>query len=73
MDIVSDAESLPFAPAFVAGDILPQDARLIAAAPAMLAALECLRPAMIRDGDPHNYLPLVDAVLAQARGEQASA
>lgn len=36
-DIVSDGA--PFAPSFVAGDILPQDAQLIAATPDLLAAL----------------------------------
>lgn len=39
-DVVSDGAE--FSPSFVAGDILPEDAQLIAAAPALLAALEKL-------------------------------
>jgi hypothetical protein len=38
LDVVSDGAE--FSPAFVAGDILPDDARLIAAAPELLAALK---------------------------------
>lgn len=38
VDIVS--EGAPFSPSFVAGDILPDDAALMIAAPDLLAALE---------------------------------
>lgn len=38
-DVVSDGEV--FSPAFVAGDVLEQDAQLIAAAPELLDALKC--------------------------------
>lgn len=38
LDVVSDGTE--FSPSFVAGDILPEDARLIAAAPDLLAALQ---------------------------------
>lgn len=50
VDIVSDAESLPFTPSFVAGDILPADARIIAAAPVMLAVLDSIE-ACLSAGD----------------------
>jgi hypothetical protein len=40
MDIVTKTGE--WTPAFIAGDILPEDARLIASAPEMLAALELI-------------------------------
>ncbi len=49
MDVVSPVTT--FAPSYVAGDILPEDARLIAAAPDLLEALaEC-----ITDPGAHAY------------------
>ena len=41
-DIVSNGTD--FSPAFIAGDILPQDAKAIAAVPDLLAALEYALP-----------------------------
>lgn len=40
MDIVDDGAE--FSPAFVAGDIMPEDARLMASSPRLLASLENL-------------------------------
>lgn len=40
---------LPFAPSFVAGDMLPQDAALLVAAPDLLAALEETRDYFLDD------------------------
>ena len=67
VDIVSDAESLPFTPSFVAGDILPEDARLIAAAPAMLDALMHALYALYDYGDS-SVVAQVEAAIALARG-----
>lgn len=48
-DVVSDGTV--FHPSYVAGDILEADARLIAAAPEILAALEAALKPLIRLGD----------------------
>lgn len=45
MDIVSTSGE--WNPAFIAGDILPDDARLIASAPELLAALEAMTKAYV--------------------------
>jgi len=79
VDIVSHADDLPFTPSFVAGDILPADARLIAAAPAMLEALELALEEIRQyhaDEDCKGGCPAQEALtagraaIAQARGEQ---
>ena len=64
MDIV--ATSGEWNPAFVAGDILPEDARLIAAAPDLLSALERLAHPMADDDD----LDYARDVIAKAKGQQ---
>jgi len=64
MDIV--ATSGEWNPAFVAGDILPEDARLISAAPDLLAALERLAHPMADDED----LDYAREVIAKAKGGQ---
>jgi hypothetical protein len=62
MDIV--ATSGEWNPAFVAGDILPSDARLIASAPDLLSALERLTHPMADDDD----LDYAREVIAKAKG-----
>jgi hypothetical protein len=64
MDIVTIAGE--WNPAFVAGDILPEDARLIASAPDLLAALERLAHPMADDDD----LDHARAIIAKAKGQQ---
>ena len=64
MDIV--ATSGEWNPAFVAGDILPEDAHLIASAPDLLAALERLTHPMADDDD----LDYARDVIAKAKGQQ---
>jgi hypothetical protein len=64
MDIV--ATSGEWNPAFVAGDMLPEDARLIAAAPDLLSALERLTHPMADDED----LDYAREVIAKAKGLQ---
>ena len=64
MDVVTTSGE--WNPAFVAGDILPADARLIAAAPDLLAALERLAHPMADDED----LDYAREVIAKAKGGQ---
>ena len=62
MDVVTTSGE--WNPAFVAGDILPSDAHLIAAAPDLLAALERLAHPMADDED----LDYARAIIAKAKG-----
>ena len=64
MDVV--ATSGEWNPAFVAGDILPADARLISSAPDLLAALERLSHPMADDDD----LDYARGIIAKAKGLQ---
>jgi hypothetical protein len=64
MDIVTTTGE--WNPAFVAGDILPEDARLIASAPDLLSALERLAHPMADDDD----LDYAREVIRKARGGQ---
>jgi len=64
MDIVTKTGE--WNPAFVAGDILPEDARLIASAPDLLSALERLVHPMADDDD----LDYARAIIRKARGGQ---
>ena len=64
MDVVTTSGE--WNPAFVAGDILPADAHLIAAAPDLLAALERLAHPMADDED----LDYAREVIAKAKGQQ---
>ena len=64
MDIVTTSGE--WNPAFVAGDILPEDARLIASAPDLLSALERLAHPMADDDD----LDYARAIIAKAKGQQ---
>ena len=64
MDIVTTSGE--WNPAFVAGDILPSDAHLIASAPDLLAALERLAHPMADDDD----LDYAREVIAKAKGQQ---
>ncbi len=63
MDIVTTTGE--WNPAFVAGDILPEDARLIASAPDLLSALERLAHPMADDDD----LDFARAIIAKAKGQ----
>jgi hypothetical protein len=63
MDIVTTSGE--WNPAFVAGDILPEDATLIASAPDLLSALERLAHPMA-DDDDLNY---ARAIIAKAKGQ----
>ena len=63
MDIVSTSGE--WNPAFIAGDILPDDARLIASAPELLAALERLVHPMADDED----LDYAREIISKAKGE----
>jgi len=63
MDIVTIAGE--WNPAFVAGDILPEDARLIASAPDLLSALERLAHPMADDDD----LDYARAIIRKAKGQ----
>lgn len=74
-DIVTDA--LPFAPSFVAGDIMPEDARAMAELPAILAALrDCVEsleaamedPEADRDAMPPPALDRARLLLARLDG-----
>jgi len=62
MDIVTKTGE--WNPAFVAGDILPEDARLIASAPDLLSALERLAHPMADDDD----LDYAREVIRKAKG-----
>ena len=64
MDVVTTSGE--WNPAFVAGDILPEDAHLIAAAPDLLAALERLAHPMADDDD----LDYARAIIAKSKGQQ---
>jgi hypothetical protein len=67
MDIVTTSGE--WNPAFVAGDILPEDARLIASAPELLSALESLVADFERIiGRPIEAEHEAKAVIAKARG-----
>jgi hypothetical protein len=63
MDIVTTTGE--WTPAFIAGDILPEDARLIASAPDLLSALERLAHPMADDDD----LDFARAVIRKAKGQ----
>jgi hypothetical protein len=63
MDIVTTTGE--WNPAFIAGDILPEDARLIASAPDLLSALERLAHPMADDDDLHHAF----AIIAKAKGQ----
>ena len=63
MDIVTTSGE--WNPAFIAGDILPEDARLIASAPDLLSALERLAHPMADDDD----LDFARAIIAKAKGQ----
>ena len=62
MDVVTTSGE--WNPAFVAGDILPADAHLIASAPDLLAALERLAHPMADDDD----LDYARQIIAKAKG-----
>jgi hypothetical protein len=64
MDVVTTSGE--WNPAFVAGDILPADAHLIASAPDLLSALERLIHPMADDDD----LDYAREVIARAKGLQ---
>jgi hypothetical protein len=64
MDIVTTTGE--WNPAFIAGDILPEDARLIASAPDLLSALERLAHPMADDDD----LDFARAIIRKAKGQQ---
>jgi hypothetical protein len=69
MDIVSTSGE--WNPAFIAGDILPDDARLIASAPELLVALERIESAL--EHEPEIYadiLSITRAAIAKAKGQQ---
>ena len=68
MDIVTTTGE--WTPAFIAGDILPEDARLIASAPELLSALESL----VADfeqiiGRPIEAEHEAKAIIAKAKGQ----
>ena len=64
MDVVTTSGE--WTPAFVCGDMLPEDARLIASAPDLLSALERLTHPMADDED----LDYAREVIARAKGLQ---
>ena len=67
MDIVTTTGE--WTPAFIAGDILPEDARLIASAPELLSALESLVADFERIiGRPIEAEHEAKAVIAKAKG-----
>ena len=67
MDIVTTTGE--WTPAFIAGDILPEDARLIASAPELLSALESLVADFERIiGRPIEAEHEAKAIIAKAKG-----
>jgi hypothetical protein len=64
MDVVTTSGE--WTPAFVCGDMPPEDARLSASAPDLLSALERLTPPMADDED----LDYAREVIARAKGLQ---
>lgn len=76
-DIVSTCNGLEFRPAFVAGDVLPEDAALISAAPDLPAACEGTlerleRAVTLRGGvfgDDYRAIEAARAAIAKAKGE----
>lgn len=79
MDIVSTSGE--WNPSFVAGDILPNDARLIASAPELLAALEIILSSTCGDVGDDGYagcirieakaLERARAAISKAKGSEA--
>jgi hypothetical protein len=74
VDIVSTLGE--FAPSFIAGDALPEDARLIAAAPDLLSALNLLldklhahAPGLITDRHTESAITKAESAIAKAKGE----
>jgi hypothetical protein len=74
MDIVTIAGE--WNPAFVAGDILPEDARLIASAPELLSALEAVTKAyveLVQSDYPPSWSAEKDSEVIAARAAIAKA
>lgn len=73
VDIVTTAGD--FSPSFVAGDALPEDARLIASAPDLLDALNAAYNALawpdddMTDEEEEELLESIRAALRKAKGE----
>lgn len=68
LDVVSNGTE--FQPSFVAGDMMPDDARLIAAAPDLLAACRAVADAdRLNVAEINAALRLVDAAIARAEGK----
>ena len=63
MDIVTTTGE--WTPAFIAGDILPEDAILIASAPDLLEIIRALLPTHPTNGSDWTTLPIVEAVKAR--------
>ena len=74
MDIVTTTGE--WTPAFIAGDILPEDARLIAAAPDLLSALEAMTKAnveRVQSDYPPSWSAEKDSEVIAARAAIAKA